>query len=74
VCQAVEGRTSTQHVYRLQLADNNLDGELPANFGDLTQVEWLALDIFNKLRGPLPESIKKMTQVRAIDVLAITFG
>eukprot|EP01006_Ploeotia_vitrea_P022278 TRINITY_DN54681_c0_g1_i1.p2 TRINITY_DN54681_c0_g1~~TRINITY_DN54681_c0_g1_i1.p2 ORF type:complete len:198 (-),score=7.03 TRINITY_DN54681_c0_g1_i1:362-955(-) len=52
-----------QHVTELSLADNNLDGTLPPSFGNMTKMSILALDIFNQLRGPLPENIGQMRDV-----------
>eukprot|EP00038_Savillea_parva_P003440 m.125753 g.125753 ORF g.125753 m.125753 type:complete len:291 (+) comp11176_c4_seq1:76-948(+) len=59
---------SEGHVLHLNLAQNNLNGTLPDNFGNLKWVTWVALDIFNMLRGPIPKSIGNMTKMQLFTV------
>eukprot|EP00295_Goniomonas_pacifica_P047535 CAMPEP_0175916486 /NCGR_PEP_ID=MMETSP0108-20121206/10872_1 /TAXON_ID=195067 ORGANISM="Goniomonas pacifica, Strain CCMP1869" /NCGR_SAMPLE_ID=MMETSP0108 /ASSEMBLY_ACC=CAM_ASM_000204 /LENGTH=212 /DNA_ID=CAMNT_0017239041 /DNA_START=15 /DNA_END=653 /DNA_ORIENTATION=- len=61
------------HVYELSLAQNNLVGTLEESFGNLEAMQWIALDIFNQLSGPMPQSVSKLTEV-TLFTIAGSFG
>ena len=71
---AQEEAGDVDHVYHLNLAQNNLQGTLPESFGDLTSVSWIALDIFNSLTGTIPASIGKMTDVTLFTIAGSAGG
>ncbi|MBS7252454.1 leucine-rich repeat domain-containing protein [Flavobacterium branchiicola] len=58
-------RAENGKVVALNLADNNLEGELPATFCDLVYL--IEVDLHkNKLQGQLPEEIGKLSQLETL--------
>ncbi len=54
-----------QRVTLIYLSDNNLTGNLPASFGDMTELSFIALTN-NNLSGPLPASFANLTKLTAL--------
>ena len=53
------------HVVGISLLFNNMEGELPASLGDLTQLRILELS-FNKISGTLPESFGNLANLEVL--------
>jgi len=53
------------HVTRVHLSWNNLTGRLPEAIGDLTELEFFAVD-YNPLLGPIPAAIRYWTKIKFI--------
>ncbi len=60
-------------VTRLQLANNDLSGALPAELGDLTNLQWLGFSV-NDLSESLPSSLGNLTQLRVLVLDANAFS
>ena len=56
------------NLLRILLAGGNLTGTVPEELGNLTRLWSLELIEFPNLHGPLPESITRLPNMRAIDV------
>ncbi|MDY6991978.1 MAG: hypothetical protein SVR94_05145 [Pseudomonadota bacterium] len=54
-----------QHVVGLQLSTNNLDGSLPAELCDLTQLAHLSMGL-NLLNGALPDCLGNLSQLQLL--------
>lgn len=54
-------------VTALDLSDNQLSGNLPANLGDLASLERLSL-ANNQLSGPLPASLVALAELQVLDL------
>ncbi|KAK3582472.1 hypothetical protein CHS0354_024019 [Potamilus streckersoni] len=52
-------------VRELDLSDNQLNGKIPPNLGNLTNLEWLDLG-FNQLNGTIPNSFGKLTKLEML--------
>ena len=52
-------------VTRLQLRENDLSGELPAELGDLANLQWLGFSV-NALSGTIPSSLGNLAQLRVL--------
>lgn len=53
------------HVTGISLLFNNLQGELPDNFGDLKHLKVLELS-FNQIKGTLPNSLSELKQLEVL--------
>ena len=53
---------SGKDVARIVLSSNNLNGSLPTNIGDLTELTYLSLS-FNKLTGNIPTTITNLVKL-----------
>lgn len=58
-------RIENERVKSLSLYDNNLNGTIPPELGDLTQLEHI-LFYRNKLTGMIPVQIGKLTELRSL--------
>ena len=58
---------SPTRVLRLDLAENQLTGEIPPELGDLTNLESLVLNN-NELTGPIPAALGDLTNLRALNL------
>lgn len=56
---------SNGRVVGLNLADNNLKGQLPSSIGDLQYLETLAL-FNNQIEGPLPDSVYEISTLKVL--------
>ena len=56
---------STKRVTKIELKNEGLDGVIPAELGDLTGLEELALS-GNALRGQIPSELAKLTDLRKL--------
>ena len=63
-------RVSGGKVTHLGLQANNLTGEIPAELGNLTNLERLGLE-GNQLRGEIPAELGNLTNLEVADFLAI---
>ncbi len=57
-------------VTRLNLADNNLAGEIPPELGRLTSLTNLSLSFNRKLSGPIPPELGGLTDLVALSIRA----
>ena len=55
-------------VTALDLDENELNGKMPAELGDLTNLEWLSLNDNSGLSGPLPGSFTGLTSLTHLDL------
>ena len=56
---------SDGRVTELELGNNQLTGPIPAELGDLTNLEWLVLAA-NRLTGPIPAELGNLTNLQAL--------
>lgn len=58
---------SSKRVYRLNLSNNGLDGNMPDSIGKLKSLDWLYLS-GNDLSGSIPDSIGCLTNLTILDL------
>ena len=55
-------------VTRLQFRNNKLSGEIPAELGSLSNLEWLSLRGNNKLSGEIPAELGSLSNLTYLDI------
>ncbi len=58
-------RTRSGRVVRIHLAENGLEGTIPAELGGLVNLEWLSLSI-NLLHGPVPVELGNLVNLERL--------
>ena len=71
--KTVDGRVTELNLAGVYLEGNGLEGELPAELGDLTHLTRLLLR-GNRIRGELPTEMVRLTNLRELDVTANEIG
>lgn len=59
--------TGVGHVSKIELGDNNLNGSIPIEIGNLTELEWLILD-GNNLSGSIPTEIGNLSKLTTLSL------
>ena len=69
----VECNPEGTHIVSLALSENNLTGPLPAELGDLPELQYLRLD-YNLITGPIPASLGTLAALQVLDLSGNLLG
>ena len=71
--KTVDGRVSELNLAGVYLEGNGLEGEIPAELGDLTELRRLMLR-GNRIRGKLPIEMARLTNLQELDLTSNEIG